>query len=90
MRKRGIKYLRRLVECYCIFTKWKGVLVIEESDTVHVIWISPRMLRSGNRQNIEYATSVRTFPKSDLPQRIKSYQQKINYEFKNRIKQKEL
>ena len=84
MRKRGIKYLRKLVETYRLFTHWKGVLVIEDGKTIHVIWITPNEINVGNRKNIEFATSIRTFPKGEIPRRITSYREKIKREFAKR------
>ena len=84
MRKRGIKYLRRLVEVYCLFTRWDAVTVIEDGGFIHIVWITPKMITAGDRRYMDVITTSRTFPKKDIPKRIASYREKIRREFKNR------
>ena len=83
MRKRGIKYLRRLVQTYMLFTKWKAVAIIEDKE-IHIVWLSPKLVKDGDRTYAEVDMTMRTFERKDIPKRITSYREKIKREWAKR------
>ena len=78
--KNKFAYLRKLVETYRLFTKWKGVSVSLNGTMVYVIWLSPKKIREGEREFYVLDYTMRTFPKADIGTRIRSYKDKIKRE----------
>ena len=77
-------YLKRLVETYKLFTKWKCVSVSKNGVNIYIIWHSPVKIKDdfGHRYILDY--TMRQFPKTDIGSRIRSYKDKIKREYAKR------
>ena len=82
--KNKFAYLKKLVETYRLFTKWKGVGVSVNGRMVYVIWYSPKFLKDNNGEFYTLDYTMRTFPKADIGKRITSYKDKIKREYVKR------
>ena len=82
--KNKFAYLKRLVDTYRLFTKWKCVSVSVNGKNVYIIWHSPKFFRDNNGEFYTLDYTMRTFAKADIGKRITSYKDKIRREYAKR------
>jgi len=78
--QKRLKRLRKVVDEYLTFTRWKAVNVFIEDDNVFVAWLRPKVVRKKDDKGVDgfyIDFTHRTFPVSDINKRIRSYKDKI-------------
>jgi len=78
--QKRLKRLRKVVDEYLLFTRWKAVNVFIEDDNVFVAWLRPKVVKkkdNGGEDGFYIDFTHRVFPVSDLNKKIRSYRDKI-------------
>ena len=78
--KKRLKRLRKVVDEYLPFTRWRAVNVFLEDDSVFIAWLRPKIVKKKDDKGedgfyIDF--THRAFPVSDLNKKIRSYRDKI-------------
>ena len=82
--KNKFAYLKKLVDTYRLFTKWRCVSVSVNGKMIYVIWHSPHHFKNNHGEFYSLDYTMRTFPKADIGKRITSYKDKIRREYNKR------